>query len=82
MGLNLNAHLTYKQVKCVQILMTKYGKHPLNKHNSLMSKHYALTQAFINGPAGPEVLADVGTTQHFSGHGPHVILCHAFKVFT
>jgi len=35
-----------------------------------MSKHYALTQAFINGPAGPEVLADVGTTQRFSGRGP------------
>lgn len=61
--------------------MTKFGNHPLDKLNSLMRKHYA-TQAFINGPAGPEVLADVRTTRHFSGGGPCVILCHAFKVFT
>jgi len=54
--LNLNAHPTYRQVKSVQVLMTKYRNHPLNKHNSLMSKHYALTQAFINGPAGPKCL--------------------------
>lgn len=32
------------------------------------------------GQQAPEVLADVRTTQHFSGGGPRVILCHAFSV--